>query len=103
MGLFKPSIGIIFYNMVKWKRLGLWSRKDMVSFTQSTNKAQKNKKLKLKKRRFGKLLSVRKWDLIEENDCSLEVLCGSVWNMDQQAEEVGEQMRHCLVLSRMTR
>ena len=49
MVLFKPSIGIIFYNIVKWKRLGLWSHKDMVSFTQSTNKAQKNKKLKLKK------------------------------------------------------
>jgi len=89
--------------MVKGKRLGLWSHKDMVSFTQSTNKAQKNKKLKLKKRRFGKLLSLRKWDLIEENDCPLEILRRSVWNMDQQAEEVGEQVRHCWVMARMTR
>ena len=44
---FKLSVRIIFYNMVKGKRLGLWSHKDMVSFTQSTNKAQKNKKCKL--------------------------------------------------------
>ena len=58
MGLFKLSIRIIFYNMVKGKRLGLWIHKDMVSFTQSTNKAQKNKKLKLKKGDLGDRKSV---------------------------------------------
>ena len=57
MGFFKLSIRIIFYNMVKGKRLGLWIHKDMVSFTQSTNKAQKNKKLKLKKGDLGIIIS----------------------------------------------